>query len=425
MPDLNSLPPSPRYPQESQVAAQAHAHLPASTTASGSPATMTSPSAQHVVPSALNILPSNQAAVISPPTSAPSQQVSGPPPGRQSLSSRTSWQSLHGGNTDLNTSGLIPIRHPRPMTAAQLHNELEQENEAVVNRLTRELSLLRAAQNASVISNTSSTSAHGDCIVDQHAHPLTSPVYPIPISPAASRRHHRAASNASMRSQTAGSISTSYEARRSSAIPLSRQGSSASRRSRTDSPGPHSIALADSTLAYLQQQRNPLPTSVPPMMGATGSLPDQVSPALLPVTPRYEETALYRAELEAAKRENDALKRRIRELERMVRNRRPSDASRQRSESVSTTASINPTIGSGIGVAPPREPIHIHTHPSHHGQPPSTSTSATPASALSQPLPSSPRPAPVRQTSASGSIAVGVPEEEVKVGESATNAGLS
>lgn len=35
-------------------------------------------------------------------------------------------------------------------------------------------------------------------------------------------------------------------------------------------------------------------------------------------TPRYEEVAHYRLELEEAKRENDMLKRRIRELERMI-----------------------------------------------------------------------------------------------------------
>lgn len=39
------------------------------------------------------------------------------------------------------------------------------------------------------------------------------------------------------------------------------------------------------------------------------------------------------------KRENEALRRRIRDLERTLRARRQSDASRTRSESVSTTAS--------------------------------------------------------------------------------------
>jgi hypothetical protein len=56
-------------------------------------------------------------------------------------------------------------------------------------------------------------------------------------------------------------------------------------------------------------------------------------------TGRYEETAYHRHELDAVKRENDALRRRIRDLERTLRARRQSDASRTRSESVSTTAS--------------------------------------------------------------------------------------
>ena len=69
-------------------------------------------------------------------------------------------------------------------------------------------------------------------------------------------------------------------------------------------------------------------------------------------TGRYEETALHRHELEAVKRENELLKRRIRELEQTLRIRRQSDASRTRSESVSTTASVgvrDSVIGAGRG----------------------------------------------------------------------------
>ncbi|KKA30437.1 hypothetical protein TD95_005237, partial [Thielaviopsis punctulata] len=395
-----------------------------------------------IQPSSINILPSNHVAVnATSPTSAPSHQLPGPPPAHPGLTTRSSSQSLHGFTGD--ASGAGPLRHPRPMTAAQLHSELEQENEAVVNRLTRELSLLRAAHNASVASNGSSTSAHNEAILDSHHHPLTSPSYAIPI---ASRRHNRTASNASARSQTAsGTVSTSYEARRSSAIPLSRQGSSASRRSRTDSPGPHGFGPADSSLAYLQQQRIPIPPPTSMPMVGLGSLPDQMSPSLLPATPRYEETAYYRAELENAKRENEALKRRIKELEKAVRGRRASDASRQRSESVSTTASMNPTVGSGAGIAPPRDAAaHAHTHnsaathtasalmtttasasasasaaPSAAVSPATTvATTATTASAATTP---SARPVPERQVSMASSIAVGVPEEELKVGESAAS----
>ena len=60
----------------------------------------------------------------------------------------------------------------------------------------------------------------------------------------------------------------------------------------------------------------------------------------VPTTGRYEETAYHKQELENVKKENETLRRRIRELERTLRERRQSDASRTRSESVSTTASV-------------------------------------------------------------------------------------
>lgn len=109
---------------------------------------------------------------------------------------------------------------------------------------------------------------------------------------------------------------------------------------------------------------------------------------MMPVTSRYEETAFYRQELDGVKRENEALKRRIRDLERMVRERRASDAStRPRSESVSTTASVN-VASTGASIARPRNDRVV--------------------SMLSN----------------AGSVAVGVPEEELKVGESAASVGV-
>lgn len=75
----------------------------------------------------------------------------------------------------------------------------------------------------------------------------------------------------------------------------------------------------------------------------------------VPTTGRYEETAYHRQELDAVKRENETLKRRIRDLERTLRARRPSDASRTRSESVSTTASVRDREVSGVGRGRERE----------------------------------------------------------------------
>lgn len=55
------------------------------------------------------------------------------------------------------------------------------------------------------------------------------------------------------------------------------------------------------------------------------------------ITPRYEETAMHRAELEAAMRENEALKRRIRELESLIR----SGGGGERSSSVGTGRAVS------------------------------------------------------------------------------------
>lgn len=76
----------------------------------------------------------------------------------------------------------------------------------------------------------------------------------------------------------------------------------------------------------------------------------------VPTTGRYEEAAYHRHELDSVKRENEALKRRIRDLERTIRERRQSDASRTRSESVSTSASVNnrDSVG-GVGRGRERE----------------------------------------------------------------------
>jgi hypothetical protein len=238
--------------------------------------------------------------------------------------------------------------------------------------------MLRAAQNASVVSNSSSTSAGFPDTGDINAnHMLSGPSHPAPSQ----RRHHRSSSNTSTRSNTAASTSTAWTAGGmagsvSGATPstadrtrvnvgrhdsnpqsLSRQNSlTSSRRSGTSSP-----ALASSNPSLHQQadyfptshsqrpsislQRDPSGTRV--ISGSSHELdrhPSTSSATSIPTTGRYEETAYHRHELDVVKRENEALKRRIRELERTLRERRQSDAStsaRPRSESVSTTASMS------------------------------------------------------------------------------------
>lgn len=113
-----------------------------------------------------------------------------------------------------------------------------------------------------------------------------------------------------------------------------------------------------------------------------------------------------------AKAENEVLKQRLRELENMIRSRRESDAStaggaanvgaggsrsgsRARSDSVSTTASVAASVA----------------------------TSATGAGGISVAAQRD-RPRIVSQISSPSMIGVGVPEEEVRVGESASSSGL-
>lgn len=264
------------------------------------------------------------------------------------------------------------------------------------------------------MSNASSTSASASGteapIVPDNQHLLSGSGFSIPSS--SGRRHHRTASNASARSVTAAAGSglvtnttsvvgiTAPAPIRPGGVPLSRQNSSQSRRSQTGSPAPHAQShphsythshLADPAIAgYFHHRSPPVPGAVP---SATPGSQSELSPGILPATTRYEETAFYRSELESVKRENDALKRRIRDLERMVRDRRASDASRTRSESVSTTASVSAAAGApgaGAGIAGPREG----------------------------------RERVVSMLSTAGSVGVGVPEDEVRVGESAASAGL-
>lgn len=116
---------------------------------------------------------------------------------------------------------------------------------------------------------------------------------------------------------------------------------------------------------------------------------------MMPATLRYEETQHFKGELEAAKRENEMLKKRIRELEKQVQEGKAGEAGPARRESFSTTASMNVVPSTGTSVAAPRESSSARTDRGRG----LTSRSAT-------------------------SDAVGVPEEEVKVGESAASSGL-
>lgn len=112
-----------------------------------------------------------------------------------------------------------------------------------------------------------------------------------PTHPTTSRRHR------SSSSVSRGSVSASYNGPTTFATGIAHQ---------------HHRYSASSQPAGAPQTGD-----VPSAQGRTNSV---VS------TPRYEEVAHYRQELEEAKRENELLRRRIRELERVIRGRRPSSS---------------------------------------------------------------------------------------------------
>ena len=206
-----------------------------------------------------------------------------------------------------------------------------------VNRLTRELSLLRQ-QTASVASTTSSTTS--DLVADYSN-----------IVPTSARRH-RSSSNLSARSTrsinaataTANATSVSGIApTREMSVPnssrpsmditrpdLNRQDSATGRRSVTASPslssshaaygGPLGQTQTHQMPAHRQSGSSQSATPIPAMDSHTHHARSPSFSAAVAAA-RYEEAAFHRAELESVKRENEALRQRIRELERSLGSR--------------------------------------------------------------------------------------------------------
>lgn len=184
-----------------------------------------------------------------------------------------------------------------------------------VNRLTRELQLLRAANNASTVSNTSSTSGNTPL---EHPNPSDSGLMTggFSIPSGASRRHNRTSSSTSIRSI------------RSNAATSGSTGLTTAQRALGTSPSWDHVASGN----YFQGSNRSTSSQ-----GQTQSQ-DQLSPGLMTGTTRYEETIHNRELLDAALQENEVLKQRIRDLERQLRERR-------RSDSGSTTVSASVLSG--------------------------------------------------------------------------------
>ncbi|RMX94638.1 hypothetical protein D0868_12186 [Hortaea werneckii] len=364
----------------------------------------------------------------------------------------------------------LPTRHPRPMTAAEMYLECEKEQEAVVNRLTRELTALRA-RSASVASNTShssnSTSASllpVDISDPNPTHQITGPTHPTPS------RRHRSSSSVSGRSGPAsangaapvsgsgvsttstqahagsttntvptGSVSQASADRAAAAAGgLSRQPSVSA--SGGSTPARSSLDLArqggmsNSGTLYTLPHRPSLSrdpsyastrdtNSVHAQAGTPSSAPiiphPLPSPAQSPgasvsaAMQHYTDTANYRTEMEIVKAENEMLRHRVKNLERALRARRR--------DSSQSDASARPDLNARI--------------PSSHGVPISggrESLVSSPAGVAAWAAGdggvggvAGPRERSESQsTTASSRRAVGVAEEEVRVGESAGSVGL-
>lgn len=141
-PDLNSVPPSPRLPQATATATHPSAPAPSNGSSHQTPPASTShPSSRRASQlSSMNPppLPLGAAAANgSAPTSQPQSQATYQP--FPPLSPHLPGTAPRGS---LDEAG-VPMRHPRPLTAAELHHELELEQEAVVRIVRPFPSLLR------------------------------------------------------------------------------------------------------------------------------------------------------------------------------------------------------------------------------------------------------------------------------------------
>ncbi|PWY73711.1 hypothetical protein BO70DRAFT_398933 [Aspergillus heteromorphus CBS 117.55] len=214
-----------------------------------------------------------------------------------------------------------PLRHPKPLTPSDIHSMLEQEQEAMVNRLSRELSLLRQQTN-SVASTASSTSTTLNDAVDTHH---ASPYIISSTHPTASRRHRSSSSLSSsyipaVQGSRAGSVSGIAPAREAY-LPTARPDPSRTGRSRESSltsPGQSEAALSASAPHHQTQQvdQQSHPTAGQPHRT---SLSQQKTPMSGSIS-RHDEIAYHRGEVDSLKRENEMLRRRVRELELSVTN---------------------------------------------------------------------------------------------------------
>ncbi|KAF3929481.1 hypothetical protein ABW19_dt0200178 [Dactylella cylindrospora] len=339
-PSSTAVPPSPRLRQISATAS-ANVRRPSSSLSDArDPSASRRQSEQRMLPP--------PAPLGQPPFAQP------PSPG----GSIRSVSSISGSETGVG-NGPGPTRLPRQLSPAEIHAELEKEQEAAVNRLTRQLSILRAQQQVSPTSHPISDDLSSTYPSSSYLSPRsrrTSSNASTALTNAATIGSTMAGSSLSRQSSiqslsaardpTSGSGTTTT---RPAPIPMSRQSSvrsiSGSRASGRNSP-----ALGDSESPYPYFGSQYYYTS-PHLHPGSGSWKDSVgmvhlhnhhqsrerereyagsetggSERGLGVSysssagghPRYEEVLTARNELENVKKENEKLKEKIRELERAL-----------------------------------------------------------------------------------------------------------
>lgn len=344
--------------------------------------------------------------------------------GSSNMSSRRPSHGADGASGIMSSADAnMPMRHPRPLTAAELHLELEKEQEAVVcsfvmtrfqircsdsptqvNRLTRELSALRAQHSASVASNTSQTSSNQ--ALD------TRPCHPTPT------RQHRSSSNASSRSLSTPSAASSHAniqhpqptAPLAGVSQASFDRAAAAAGSTTANPSISRNPSIRSTSGHSTPALTPASAASLPHRPSLSQATSQVSTAgsfALGSTSPYTSTssaaeiASSRAELDLVKQENEALRQRVKALERALRSRR---------NSVTSDASVNTNT----------------THPRVEAPVARPSVSAWAANMAGMTSVAGPRERSESQsTTTSSRRPEGLEREDsIRVGESAANVGL-
>lgn len=218
---------------------------------------------------------------------------------------------------------------------------------AQVNRLTRELSLLRQ-QTASVASTASSTSTGLNESVDalHTSQYLSGPNHPI------SSRRHRSSSSLSSHMPTgstalAASVA-SIAPSRDAALPSARRSGEYSRVVRSREPSvtsprqpisplqPYGDHILSAGQGQSQIYRNPASQSQNAAIAPEN--PRSRSVSSVTASSRYEEAAHHKAEFEAMQRENEMLKSRVRDLEQSLKAYR--DAQTQDDSTASTSSLV-------------------------------------------------------------------------------------